>query len=84
MEIDGMSGKENKWNRRDLLCSLGRTAALCGLVSIGKMAMNPSRAASPEAPCKTVTPCRECKIFDYCSLPQANSSRLQSKERTRE
>jgi len=84
MEFDMMPVKENQPNRRELLRSLGRAAALCGLAAIGEMAMDPSQAALPEASCEVVIPCRECKIFDYCSLPQALSFKLSSKERIHE
>ncbi|MEW6236668.1 MAG: hypothetical protein AB1656_14890 [Candidatus Omnitrophota bacterium] len=79
-----MPAKENKHNRRELLRALGRTAALFGLAAMGKMAMNPSRAALPQASCEVVIPCRECKIFESCSLPQALSFKPPSKERIHE
>lgn len=79
-----MPAKENNLNRRKLLFTLGRTGAFCGLALIGKLAMSRSKSSPSELTCELVTPCRDCTIFENCSLPQALSFKQPSKERIHE
>ena len=72
-------GEEQK-NRRELLRTIGRALGLGSLAWIGvKVRKNMSSAQANEI-CGEPNPCRGCRIFEDCTLPQALDAKGGSQE----